>query len=69
METTTILLISGALLLVIITISMYNGLIRRRNEVDNAFGGMDVQLRILSLKRHLRCLVPASRRQDIFSLL
>ncbi|HSH51856.1 MAG TPA: LemA family protein [Bacteroidales bacterium] len=26
-------------------ISMYNGLIRRRNEVDNAFGGMDVQLK------------------------
>jgi LemA protein len=24
---------------------MYNGLIRRRNEVDNAFGGMDVQLK------------------------
>lgn len=45
METTTILFISGALLLVIITISMYNGLIRRRNEVDNAFGGMDVQLK------------------------
>lgn len=45
METTTIILISVVLLLVIITISMYNGLIRRRNEVDNAFGGMDVQLK------------------------
>lgn len=26
-------------------VSLYNGLIRRRNEVDNAFGGMDVQLK------------------------
>lgn len=26
-------------------VAMYNGLIRRRNEVDNAFGGMDVQLK------------------------
>ncbi len=26
-------------------ISIYNGLVRKRNEVDNAFGGMDVQLK------------------------
>ena len=34
-----------ALLLIILVISMYNSLVRRRNEVDNAFGGMDVQLK------------------------
>lgn len=32
-------------LLIIIAISMYNGLIRKRNDVENAFGGMDVQLK------------------------
>ncbi|TCO09846.1 LemA family protein [Natronoflexus pectinivorans] len=31
--------------LVLIVILIYNGLIRRRNEVDNAYGGMDVQLK------------------------
>ena len=43
----TIIIIIAALvaILVIATITMYNGLIRRRNEVDNAFGGMDVQLK------------------------
>lgn len=30
----------------IMVISMYNGLIRRRNELDNAFGGMDAQLKM-----------------------
>lgn len=29
----------------ILTFSIYNGLIRRRNEVDNAFGGISVQLK------------------------
>lgn len=32
-------------LIAIISISIYNGLIRRKNEVENAFGGVDVQLR------------------------
>jgi LemA protein len=45
MDTTTIIFISAAALLFIIAIAIYNGLIRRRNEVDNAFGGMDVQLK------------------------
>jgi len=26
-------------------VSIYNGLIRKKNEVDNAFGGIDVQLK------------------------
>jgi LemA protein len=43
-----IVIISAAVLLAIIIAAMYNGLIRRCNEVDNAFGGMDVQLK----KRH-----------------
>lgn len=41
----TIIIISVVLVFVISIVSMYNGLIRRRNEVDNAFGGMDVQLK------------------------
>lgn len=45
MSTTTIVIIAVAVLLVLIIVGMYNGLIRRRNEVDNAFGGMDVQLK------------------------
>ncbi len=43
--TITIVIIAVVLILVIGIVSMYNGLIRRRNEVDNAFGGMDVQLK------------------------
>lgn len=43
--TTTIIIIVVVLIFVIGIVSMYNGLIRRRNEVDNAFGGMDVQLK------------------------
>jgi LemA protein len=31
--------------LAIILILLYNGLIRKKNEVENAFGGMDVQLK------------------------
>jgi LemA protein len=31
--------------LAIFAIALYNGLIRKRNEVENAFGGMDVQLK------------------------
>ncbi len=30
---------------IVLFVSMYNSLIRRRNEVDNAFGGIDVQLK------------------------
>lgn len=45
MNTSIIVIIVAIVLLVLIVISMYNGLIRRRNEVDNAFGGMDVQLK------------------------
>ena len=45
MNTTTIVIIAAVVLFVIIIISMYNGLVRKRNEVDNAFGGMDVQLK------------------------
>jgi len=37
-------LIAGGVLILIIVL-MYNGLIRKKNEVDNAFGGMDVQLK------------------------
>ena len=45
MNTMIIVIILVAVLLAIIIAAMYNGLIRRRNEVDNAFGGMDVQLK------------------------
>jgi LemA protein len=45
MTTSTIVIIVAAVLLLIIIVSMYNGLVRKRNEVDNAFGGMDVQLK------------------------
>ena len=42
---TTAFIIGAAVLLVLIIVGMYNSLIRKRNEVDNAFGGMDVQLK------------------------
>lgn len=45
MTTTAIIIIGTAVLLLLIFVSIYNGLIRRRNEVDNVFGGMDVQLK------------------------
>ena len=44
MTTGIILIVTGVLLFISI-IGMYNGLVRRRNEVENAFGGMDVQLK------------------------
>ncbi|MDB4335059.1 LemA family protein [bacterium] len=44
MNPAVILIVVGVLVLLWI-IGMYNGLIRRKNEVDNAFGGMDVQLK------------------------
>lgn len=45
MSTMTIVIIVIAVLLGLIIMSMYNGLIRKKNEVENAFGGMDVQLK------------------------
>lgn len=43
---TTAIIIGAIVLLLVISItSMYNNLVRNRNEVDNAFGGMDVQLK------------------------
>ena len=45
MEPLTIILIVAGVLLLVIIIAMYNGLIRLKNEVDNAFGGMDAQLK------------------------
>ncbi len=45
MSITTIVILVLVVILPISVVSMYNGLIRRRNEVDNAFGGMDVQLK------------------------
>jgi len=45
MSTTAIVLLVVAAILVLWIVSMYNGLIRKKNEVDNAFGGMDVQLK------------------------
>lgn len=32
-------------LVVLVVIGMYNSLIRKKNEIENAFGGMDVQLK------------------------
>ena len=45
MSTMTIVIIVVAVLVGLIIMSMYNGLIRKKNEVENAFGGMDVQLK------------------------
>lgn len=45
MNSVTIIIVVILMIIAIFFISMYNGLIRRRNEVDNAFGGMDVQLK------------------------
>ena len=45
MTTPTLVIIGFAVILLIGIVSIYNGLIRRKNEVDNAFGGMDVQLK------------------------
>jgi LemA protein len=45
MITTLIIILSVVALVFLIFIGMYNNLIRKRNEVDNAFGGMDVQLK------------------------
>ncbi|MFV0593476.1 MAG: LemA family protein [Draconibacterium sp.] len=45
MNSTLIILLVVLVIVAFVFISIYNGLIRRRNEVDNAFGGMDVQLK------------------------
>lgn len=45
MSVLTIVIISVIGVLALITLSMYNGLIRKKNDVENAFGGMDVQLK------------------------
>lgn len=45
MSTGLMIIIAIIALLVLIGIGLYNGLIRKKNEVDNAFGGMDVQLK------------------------
>ena len=45
MSTPMIILVAGIAIVLLILISMYNGLIRKKNEVDNAFGGIDVQLK------------------------
>jgi len=45
MSTTLIIILVAVGLVALIIMSMYNGLIRKKNEVQNAFGGMDVQLK------------------------
>ena len=45
MNTSIIVLIALIVFIGLIVVGMYNSLIRQRNEVDNAFGGMDVQLK------------------------
>lgn len=40
-----LIIIAVIVILGLIVMSMYNGLIRKKNEVANAFGGMDVQLK------------------------
>lgn len=45
MNTTIISIAIGVVLLTFLIIGIYNGLVRKRNEVENAFGGMDVQLK------------------------
>lgn len=45
MNTSLIVIIAVVAVIFLVLIGMYNNLIRKRNEVDNAFGGMDVQLK------------------------
>jgi len=45
MNITLIIIIAVVIVIGLIIMSMYNGLIRKKNEVENAFGGMDVQLK------------------------
>lgn len=45
MSTTLIIILAIIAFFILIVIGIYNSLIRKRNEVENAFGGMDVQLK------------------------
>jgi LemA protein len=45
MNTITIIILAAIAIIALIITAMYNGLIRKKNEVSNAFGGMDVQLK------------------------
>jgi len=45
MDTQLIIILSVAGVIVLWVIATYNGLIRKKNNVENAFGGMDVQLK------------------------
>lgn len=45
MDTNTMILIGVGVVILLIFIGIYNNLIRKKNEVENAFGGMDVQLK------------------------
>jgi LemA protein len=45
MSTGLIIVIAVVVVLALFVIALYNGLIRKKNEVENAFGGMDVQLK------------------------
>ena len=45
MNIALIIIIAVVVIIGLIIMSMYNGLIRKKNEVENAFGGMDVQLK------------------------
>ena len=41
----TLIIIVAIVIIGLIIMSMYNGLIRKKNEVENAFGGMEMQLK------------------------
>jgi len=45
MSIIAIIILAVVAIFALMIISMYNGLIRKKNEVQNAFGGMDVQLK------------------------
>lgn len=45
MNPITIIILIGLAVIALIILLIYNGLIRKKNEVINAFGGMDVQLK------------------------
>ena len=45
MNTTTIIILAAVAIIALVIMVMYNGLVRKKNEVQNAFGGMDVQLK------------------------
>jgi len=45
MSTSMMIILGAVIVVLLIVMSMYNGLIRKKNDVANAFGGMDVQLK------------------------